>query len=287
MGSPSVLHHQLTPYTGTAANIATNDGSAYTPTLGNLLVVITSQVDGSAPTETITDNQAVHNAWKNWGAAAGFSSEATSMWTAPVTVTNSGFQIVATGLSNGGAGGIAILEITGCDPTNPVDGANVSTTGTGLGTNANSTVNGANTSSDLGILGVILNNTPSSVTWNGGLGLLDSNTAFGSPTYIGAGVVSGTGIQVLSATLGTSLRISTSGLLIKGTPTIPNVFKLYSNGAIQANVFTTNVALPTGIAFRLGANNVFQANGTIVQNGGGKIKFQANGQMICNNTIVV
>jgi hypothetical protein len=73
----------------------------------------------------------------------------------------------------------------------------------------------------------------------------------------------------------------------EGTPFVNKPFKFYSNGAIQANVFSQSVALPPSVVVRLLANNVFQANGTIVQNGAGKVSFLANGQVICNNTIVV
>jgi hypothetical protein len=81
--------------------------------------------------------------------------------------------------------------------------------------------------------------------------------------------------------------ISVSVFGSSGSGTIPKIFKLYSNGAIQANSFTANVVLPPNVVLRFGANNVLQANGLITQSGAGKIKIQSNGQLICNNTIVV
>jgi hypothetical protein len=77
------------------------------------------------------------------------------------------------------------------------------------------------------------------------------------------------------------------GFGIAGATVTSKPFKLYANGAIQANVFTANVALPPGVVLRLGANNVLQANGLITLSGAGKIKIQSNGQLVCNNTIVV
>jgi hypothetical protein len=69
--------------------------------------------------------------------------------------------------------------------------------------------------------------------------------------------------------------------------TNPITFRMYANGAFQANSFTANVALPSKVVIRLGANGAIQANGLITQAGTGKIKIQANGQLLCNNTIVV
>jgi hypothetical protein len=92
---------------------------------------------------------------------------------------------------------------------------------------------------------------------------------------------------VTFAPSGGRTQIITLSVLSSGGGTVPNLFKLYANGAIQANVFTPNVALPPKVVLRLGANNVLQANGLITINGGGKLKIQANGQLICNNTIVV
>ena len=114
-------------------------------------------------------------------------------------------------------------------------------------------------------------------------------------------VAAGSTVQGMRKAVSTTASFNAQPTMASGTPTgfdsvlvtlynnaggIPTLFKIYSNGSIQANVFSQNVVLPPGVKYRLGANNVLQANGTIVT-GNSKIKFQSNGQLICNNTIVV
>jgi hypothetical protein len=61
--------------------------------------------------------------------------------------------------------------------------------------------------------------------------------------------------------------------------------KMYANGAFGANAFQQGV-LPPGVVCRIFANNAVLSN-TLSQNGGGKIRFLANGQLVVNNTIIL
>jgi len=73
---------------------------------------------------------------------------------------------------------------------------------------------------------------------------------------------------------------------VGGAAPIANVFKMYANGAIQANAFIQS-APPGNILMRFyGPNNAIQV-ANINANGGGYIKLLANGQLVCNNTIIV
>jgi hypothetical protein len=66
---------------------------------------------------------------------------------------------------------------------------------------------------------------------------------------------------------------------------LPTVFRMYANGAFQANAFV-QATLPANTAMRLYSNNVVHVANLNI-NGAGAIRLFANGQLTVNSTIIV
>lgn len=81
--------------------------------------------------------------------------------------------------------------------------------------------------------------------------------------------------------------IGVIAIIVKGNSSVvlPTRFKIYANGAIQANAFI-QAPLPSGIAMRFYSNNALHV-ANLVSTGTGKIKLFANGQLSVNSTIIV
>jgi hypothetical protein len=86
----------------------------------------------------------------------------------------------------------------------------------------------------------------------------------------------------------TALTDSQSSIIsLKGATgaVTPTQFKIYANGAMQANAFVQS-ALPAGVALRFYANNVVHS-ANLVLNGSGQFQMYANGTLSVNSTIIV
>ncbi len=137
---------------------------------------------------------------------------------------------------------------------------------------------------DIAASGYTLNTSPSGT--NRGFGLT-GGLVYCVTEYAGTGGTITPSFKSNTAGGSTSYIITQVVMTAKTAGTIfPNLFKIYANGAFQANSFVQS-ALPTGIVMRLyGSNNtVHVAN--LVQSGTSGIKLHANGQLICNSTILV
>lgn len=225
MAGPSVLHESLNTYSAASGSVTLPN----TPTVGNLLVVITSQ-GAAASGETISDNQGTPNTWTKQCSAATTADNVISIWTAPVVHTGAGFAVTYSGMGTVAVGYLEIIEVTGQSSSTPVDGTPQASNNSSTAITAISQpVGSASIANDLGIL-AIAPNSSETITWTAPMAALDGSNGQAQPLWVGSGTITGTGSATLAASMSSSSKVANAGILITATippPAYPLPTQLY------------------------------------------------------------
>jgi len=200
--------------------------------------------------------------------------------------TNSGNKIVTVNLNGGVTGDVLVFPLLGCNTVDCFDTYASNDVNTSVSTAPVQITPNTSNAMIICMAASAFGGVPAAQSGYTTSGTLQNIFGYdGSEFNLDVGAIGSKDVRMTSGspgsffTLAYVLKSSGSGSSIKP-------FRMYSNGAFQANAFV-QASLPTGVVLRLyGSNNVVHC-ANLIQSGTGKIKIQANGQLIVNNTIIV